>query len=58
MIESDYLDPFQFSFSLGLGTETALVTMVDDLRRDLDPDLVLGGQMAKGPGERITSLGK
>ena len=34
--ETDYLDPFQSGFSPGYGTETALVALVEDLRRELD----------------------
>nr|GFC52549.1 hypothetical protein [Tanacetum cinerariifolium] len=34
--EADYLDPFQSGFRPGFGTETALVALVDDLRRGLD----------------------
>lgn len=34
--ETDYLDPFQFGFRPGFGTETALVVLVDDLRQEID----------------------
>ena len=34
--EADYLDPFQSGFRPGFGTETALVALVDDLRRGMD----------------------
>uniref|UniRef100_A0A8D2J9T3 Reverse transcriptase domain-containing protein n=1 Tax=Varanus komodoensis TaxID=61221 RepID=A0A8D2J9T3_VARKO len=34
--ETDYLDPFQFGFTPGLGNESALVTLYDDLCRERD----------------------
>lgn len=34
--ETDYLDPFQFGFRPDYGTETILVTFVDDLYQELD----------------------
>ncbi|KAF7243832.1 Dymeclin [Varanus komodoensis] len=34
--ENDYLDPFQSSFRPGYGTESALVTLYDDLCRERD----------------------
>ena len=34
--ETDFLDPFKSGFRLGFGTETALVTLYDDLCRERD----------------------
>lgn len=34
--DADYLNPFQSGLRLAYGMETALVVLVDDLRRDLD----------------------
>lgn len=34
--DTDCADPSQSGFSLGYSTETALVTLVDDMRLDLD----------------------
>ncbi|KAF7236044.1 putative RNA-directed DNA polymerase from transposon BS [Varanus komodoensis] len=34
--ETDYLDPFQFGFRPGYGTESALVSLYDDLCREKD----------------------
>lgn len=42
--ETDYLETFQSSFRLGLGTDTVLIAVSNDLRRELDK-----GKEGRGP---------